>query len=40
MAVYGAAVLLGKDKDEVLAALSDIQGAEGRFDYIVSKTSA
>ncbi|WP_346319100.1 UDP-N-acetylmuramoyl-L-alanyl-D-glutamate--2,6-diaminopimelate ligase [Chitinophaga sp. YIM B06452] len=37
MAVYGAAVLLGKDKDEVLAALSDIQGAEGRFDYIVSK---
>ena len=37
MAVYGSAVLLGKDKDEVLAALSDIQGAEGRFDYIVSK---
>ncbi len=37
MAVYGAAVLLGKDKDEVLAALSDVQGAEGRFDYIVSK---
>lgn len=37
LAVYGAAVLLEEDKDEVLAALSDIQGAEGRFDYIVSK---
>lgn len=36
MAVYGAAVLLEKDKDDILAALSDIQGAEGRFDYIVS----
>ncbi|MGX5820491.1 UDP-N-acetylmuramoyl-L-alanyl-D-glutamate--2,6-diaminopimelate ligase [Chitinophaga lutea] len=37
LAVYGAAVLLGEDKDQVLAALSDTQGAEGRFDYIVSK---
>lgn len=37
MAVYGAAVLLGKEKDDILAALSNIQGAEGRFDYIVSK---
>ncbi|RBL92653.1 UDP-N-acetylmuramoyl-L-alanyl-D-glutamate--2,6-diaminopimelate ligase [Chitinophaga flava] len=36
LAVYGAAVLLGKDKTSVLRALSDIQGAEGRFDYIVS----
>ncbi|WP_143304945.1 UDP-N-acetylmuramoyl-L-alanyl-D-glutamate--2,6-diaminopimelate ligase [Chitinophaga vietnamensis] len=36
LAVYGAAVLLGKDKSEVLQALSGIQGAEGRFDYIVS----
>lgn len=37
LAVYGAAALLEEDKDNVLAALSDIQGAEGRFDYIVSK---
>ncbi len=37
LAVYAAAVLDGQDKDEVLAALSDIQGAEGRFDYIISK---
>ncbi|WP_298713701.1 UDP-N-acetylmuramoyl-L-alanyl-D-glutamate--2,6-diaminopimelate ligase [Chitinophaga sp.] len=37
LAVFGAAVLLGDDKDTVLAALSNLQGAEGRFDYIVSK---
>lgn len=37
LAVYGAAVLLQEDKDKVLAALSDIQGAEGRFDYVISK---
>ncbi len=37
LAVYGAAVLLGDDKDSILAALSNLQGAEGRFDYIVSK---
>lgn len=37
LAVFGAAVLLGDDKDAVLAALSNLQGAEGRFDYIVSK---
>jgi UDP-N-acetylmuramoyl-L-alanyl-D-glutamate--2,6-diaminopimelate ligase len=37
LAVYGAAVLLQEDKDRVLAALSDIQGAEGRFDYLISK---
>lgn len=36
LAVYGAAMLLGKEKDDVLAVLSDTQGAEGRFDYIVS----
>ncbi|WP_109699946.1 UDP-N-acetylmuramoyl-L-alanyl-D-glutamate--2,6-diaminopimelate ligase [Chitinophaga deserti] len=37
LAVYGAAVLLGDDKDSVLATLSNLQGAEGRFDYVVSK---
>ncbi len=37
LAVYGAAVCLGKDKDNVLQVLSSLDGAEGRFDYMVSK---
>lgn len=36
LAVYGAAVLLGEDKHEVLRCLSVLTGAEGRFDYAVS----
>jgi UDP-N-acetylmuramoyl-L-alanyl-D-glutamate--2,6-diaminopimelate ligase len=36
LAVYGAAVCLGEDKQEVLTALSMLTGAEGRFDYLVS----
>jgi UDP-N-acetylmuramoyl-L-alanyl-D-glutamate--2,6-diaminopimelate ligase len=36
LAVYGAAVCLGQDKQEVLLLLSNMDGAEGRFDYIVS----
>lgn len=36
LAVYGAATLLNQDKARVLQALSDLSGAEGRFDYIVS----
>jgi UDP-N-acetylmuramoyl-L-alanyl-D-glutamate--2,6-diaminopimelate ligase len=36
LAVYGAAVCLGEDKQEVLTALSMLTGAEGRFDYSVS----
>lgn len=36
VAVYGAAILLGQQKQEVLQCLSNITGAEGRFDYIVS----
>ncbi len=36
LSVYGAAVCLGEDKQEVLTALSVLTGAEGRFDYIVS----
>jgi UDP-N-acetylmuramoyl-L-alanyl-D-glutamate--2,6-diaminopimelate ligase len=36
LAVYGAAVCLGEDKQEVLQALSGLTGAEGRFDYIIS----
>ncbi len=34
LAVYSAAVLLGMDKVEVLIILSNLKGAEGRFDYI------
>ena len=36
LAVYGAAVCLGEDKQEVLQMLSGLTGAEGRFDYIIS----
>lgn len=36
LAVYGAAMLLGEEKQPVLQHLSNLQGAEGRFDYIVS----
>jgi UDP-N-acetylmuramoyl-L-alanyl-D-glutamate--2,6-diaminopimelate ligase len=36
LAVYGAAICLGEDKQEVLLALSELTGAEGRFDYMVS----
>jgi UDP-N-acetylmuramoyl-L-alanyl-D-glutamate--2,6-diaminopimelate ligase len=37
LGVYGAAVLLGEDSDEVLMQLSDIQPPAGRFEQIVSK---
>ncbi len=36
LAVYGAAVSMGEDKEKVLRILSNTTGAEGRFDYIVS----
>lgn len=36
LAVYGAAICLGEDKNEVLRCMSTLTGAEGRFDYIVS----
>ncbi len=36
LAVYGAAICLGEDKNEVLKLLSSLEGAEGRFDYMVS----
>ncbi len=36
LAVYGAAVCLGQNKNEVLQVLSSLDGAEGRFDYSVS----
>ncbi len=36
LAVYGAAVCLGEDKQQTLAVLSNLDGAEGRFDYMIS----
>lgn len=36
LAVYGAAVSLGQSKQQVLEILSSVEGAEGRFEYIVS----
>ncbi|HMI61825.1 MAG TPA: UDP-N-acetylmuramoyl-L-alanyl-D-glutamate--2,6-diaminopimelate ligase [Puia sp.] len=36
LAVYGAAICLGEDKSEVLRRLSTLDGAEGRFDYLMS----
>lgn len=36
LAVYGAAICLGEDKNEILRCLSTLSGAEGRFDYVVS----
>ncbi|MDE1192921.1 MAG: UDP-N-acetylmuramoyl-L-alanyl-D-glutamate--2,6-diaminopimelate ligase [Arachidicoccus sp.] len=36
LAVYGAAICLKENEDEVLRVLSMINGAEGRFDYMVS----
>ena len=37
LAVYGAAVCLGEESEKVLTALSLLTGAEGRFDYMISK---
>ncbi|HTG56577.1 MAG TPA: UDP-N-acetylmuramoyl-L-alanyl-D-glutamate--2,6-diaminopimelate ligase, partial [Niabella sp.] len=36
LAVYGAAICLGQDRYEVLQTLSTLNGAEGRFEYIIS----
>lgn len=37
LAVYSVAILLGAEKEEVLPILSNLSGAEGRFDYIQSE---
>jgi UDP-N-acetylmuramoyl-L-alanyl-D-glutamate--2,6-diaminopimelate ligase len=37
LGVYGAAVLLGQNKAEVLQALSALRAADGRFDQVVSR---
>jgi UDP-N-acetylmuramoyl-L-alanyl-D-glutamate--2,6-diaminopimelate ligase len=36
LAVYGAAICLGEDKNTVLQCLSATDGAEGRFEYMIS----
>jgi UDP-N-acetylmuramoyl-L-alanyl-D-glutamate--2,6-diaminopimelate ligase len=36
LAVYGAAICCGQDKQEVLRCLSVLTGAEGRFDFLMS----
>ncbi|MBS1735654.1 MAG: UDP-N-acetylmuramoyl-L-alanyl-D-glutamate--2,6-diaminopimelate ligase [Bacteroidetes bacterium] len=36
LAVYGAAICLGQNKEDVLRILSTLKGAEGRFDYVIS----
>jgi UDP-N-acetylmuramoyl-L-alanyl-D-glutamate--2,6-diaminopimelate ligase len=38
LAVYGAAICLGENSEEVLTALSMLTSAEGRFDYMISDT--
>jgi UDP-N-acetylmuramoyl-L-alanyl-D-glutamate--2,6-diaminopimelate ligase len=37
LSVYAAGVLLGEEKIEVLAKLSELRAAEGRFDYVVDQ---
>jgi UDP-N-acetylmuramoyl-L-alanyl-D-glutamate--2,6-diaminopimelate ligase len=37
LAVYGAAICLGEENEEVLRIVSMLDGAEGRFDYLISK---
>jgi len=36
LAVYATACLLGKDKDDVLVAISELKSVEGRFETIIS----
>jgi len=38
LAVYGTAILLGEDTQEVLTALSNVDAAPGRFDLVVTST--
>jgi UDP-N-acetylmuramoyl-L-alanyl-D-glutamate--2,6-diaminopimelate ligase len=38
LAVYGAALALDEDSDDILSCLSGITGAEGRFDVVLSPT--
>ena len=37
LAIYGAALLLGEDREQVLTVLSKLQPAEGRFDLVTGR---
>ena len=37
LAIYGTAILLGEDQDQVLTGLSELQPAEGRFDLVTGR---
>ena len=37
LAVFAVAICLGEDKNKVLQIMSNLTGAEGRFDYIISE---
>jgi UDP-N-acetylmuramoyl-L-alanyl-D-glutamate--2,6-diaminopimelate ligase len=37
LAIYGAAILLGEDREQVLTILSDLRPAEGRFDLVTGR---
>jgi len=39
LAVYGAAICLGKEKHNILQHLSMLSGADGRFDYLIAPQS-
>ncbi len=39
LAVFAASICLGVDANESLTTLSNLQGAEGRFDYVVGKNN-
>ncbi|MFN7118642.1 MAG: UDP-N-acetylmuramoyl-L-alanyl-D-glutamate--2,6-diaminopimelate ligase [Saprospiraceae bacterium] len=39
LAVYATAILLQQHKEEVLTALSNVEAAEGRFDYIFNQNN-
>ena len=39
MAVYGTAILLGHDQDQVLKQMSTLRAAEGRFDVLQNSTA-
>lgn len=36
LAIYGTAILLGLEKEEILKLLSNLEAVEGRFDYFVN----
>lgn len=38
VAIYGAAELLGLEKDEILPIISELQNVSGRFEYLISDT--